>query len=63
MPHDGRTVDWLLIDKRVLGQNVDVYDALLDSGSFEIRFEDANVVVAERVNDTLVTVPEDPPTE
>lgn|GEM_PF-606851 len=60
MPHDGRTVDWLLIDKRVLGQNVDVYDALLDSGSFEIRFEDANVVVAERVNDTLVTGPRIP---
>ncbi|MCB0975039.1 MAG: DUF2079 domain-containing protein [Actinobacteria bacterium] len=60
-PHDGGTVDWLLIDKRVLGRNIDVFDALMDSGSFEVRFEDSNVVVAERVNDTVVTVPEDPP--
>jgi uncharacterized membrane protein len=49
-PHDPDDVRWIVADRQTMGQDdVGVLESVLNSGSFRIRFNRLDVVVAERV--------------
>jgi len=49
-PHDPADVKWIVIDRQSLGaEDSSMFDALVASGEFRVRFSEADVIVAERV--------------
>jgi uncharacterized membrane protein len=46
---DPGVVEWLVVDRRLVGENADLLDRLLGDGEFRLVFDSQDIVVARRV--------------